>query len=233
MYAALILQAAWLTGCGQAPTIDSETATPAPVESPAAVQSVVAPKGPERVVLAFGDSLYAGYGVPRGESLPAELQNALRQRGINATVVNAGVSGDTTAAGRTRLSFTLDRLPRAPDLVVVGLGGNDVLRQIPITETRANMVAMLAELERRNLPVILTGMLAPPNLGPDYARALGGLYPELARKYRADLDPFILAGVLGNAKLMLPDGVHPNAGGIDIIAARLTPLVAQRLTKPR
>ncbi|KQM20351.1 GDSL family lipase [Sphingomonas sp. Leaf24] len=185
--------------------------------------------GPERLVLAFGDSLYAGYGLARGDSLPDDLQDALRADGINARVVNGGISGDTSAAGRQRLAYTLDRLDRKPDLVLLGLGGNDVLRQIPPAETRANFVAMLDELQKRGIPVVLTGMLVPPNLGPDYAATFNRIWPDMAKRYDATLDPFILAGVLGNRALMLPDGIHPNAQGVDRIVARLGPVVAGRL----
>ena len=173
--------------------------------------------------------MYAGYGLPASESLPDDLQDALRAQGFNARVVGAGVSGDTTAAGRARLAFVLDELPRKPDLVVLGLGGNDLLRQIRPTETRENLVAMMEELERRGVPVVLTGIVAPPNLGPDYAAEFNPIYPELAAEYRATLDPFILAGVIGDRRYMLPDGIHPNAAGVDRIVARLTPLVAERL----
>jgi acyl-CoA thioesterase-1 len=194
-----------------------------------AVQPVIVVKGPERLILAFGDSLYAGYGLKAGESMPAQVEKLLRRRGINAKVVNAGVSGDTTAAGRKRLAFALDNLSRKPDLVLLGLGGNDVLRQISVAETRTNLVAMLEELKRRGISVVLTGMRAPPNLGPDFARPFDALYPELARTYGAKLDPFILDGVLGNRRLMLPDGIHPNAKGVDVIAARVAPIVATKL----
>jgi len=225
--AVALLQAGLLTGCNRTDVASS-------VEAPENAR-VAAPRapvtGPERLVLAFGDSLYAGYGLKRGESMPAHVETLLRGKGLNATIVNAGVSGDTTAAGRKRLKFTLDSMARKPDLVLLGLGGNDVLRQIPVTETRANMVAMLDELKRRGIPVVLTGMRAPPNLGPDYVGRFDAIYAELARDYRADLDPFVLAGVLGNARLMLPDGIHPNAKGIDVMAARIAPLVAQRLNR--
>jgi acyl-CoA thioesterase-1 len=194
-----------------------------------AVQPVIVVKGPERLILAFGDSLYAGYGLKAGESMPAQVEKLLRRRGINAKVVNAGVSGDTTAAGRKRLAFAIDNLSRKPDLVLLGLGGNDVLRQISVAETRTNLVAMLEELKRRGISVVLTGMRAPPNLGPDFARPFDALYPELARTYGAKLDPFILDGVLGNRRLMLPDGIHPNAKGVDVIAARVAPIVATKL----
>jgi acyl-CoA thioesterase-1 len=182
-------------------------------------------------VLAFGDSLYAGYGLGHGESLPDLIQQRLRTRGLDSELINAGVSGDTTAGGRMRLAYTLDGLDRTPDLVLLGLGGNDALRQINPAETRANLEAMLDELERRGIPVILTGMLAPPNLGPDYAGQFNAIWPDLARKHAAALDPFILQGVIGNRSLMLPDGVHPNALGVAKIADRLAPLIESQLRK--
>jgi acyl-CoA thioesterase-1 len=225
---ALLLQAPLLSACG------GEQAT-APVDGNAAAavaevaKPVDAPAGPARLVLAFGDSLYAGYGLQRGQSLPDAVQDRLRAGGINATLVNAGVSGNTTAAGRQRLVFALDNLPRKPDLVLLGLGGNDVLRQIAPAETRANLTAMLDELRKRDIPVLLTGMRAPPNLGPDFAGAFDPIWPELARTYDAALYPFILDGVIGDRALMQPDRVHPNAQGVVRIADRVTPLVAERL----
>ncbi len=225
--AAAILQATMLSGCDDIePANRTEVVRPMPSRPEATAVS-----GPERLVLAFGDSLYAGYGLKRGESLPDDIETLLRRRGIDARVTNAGVSGDTTSAGAKRLAFALDGLPRKPDLVLLGLGGNDVLRQIPVAETRANLVAMLDELRRRDIAVVLTGMRAPPNLGPDYATRFDAIYPELAKTYGAAIDPFVLAGVLGNRTLMLPDGIHPNAKGVDVMAARIAPLVADRLTQ--
>jgi acyl-CoA thioesterase I len=223
--AAAFLQVAMLAGCDRT---DVANRTEAPQNASVAT-APVAVKGPERLILAFGDSLYAGYGLKSGESMPAHVERLLRQQGINAKVVNAGVSGDTSSAGRNRLGFTLDGLQRKPDLVLLGLGGNDVLRQIPVAETRANLTAMLDELKRRGVPVVLTGMRAPPNLGPDYAGPFDMIYPDLARRYNAALDPFVLAGVIGDRRLMLPDGVHPNAKGVDVMAARIAPIVAERL----
>ena len=214
------------------PSVQANTATAATSPMPATTPAGTVPvSGPKRLVLAFGDSLYAGYGLARGQSLPDALQTRLRGAGVDATIVNAGVSGDTTAGGRRRLAYTLDRLVRRPDLVLLGLGGNDVLRQVSPAETRANLEAMLAELDRRHIPVVLTGMLAPPNLGPDFAGRFNAIFPDLARRHDAPLDPFILQGVIGNRALMLPDGVHPNAQGVERIADRLAPLVERRLAE--
>ncbi|SEK86752.1 acyl-CoA thioesterase-1 [Sphingomonas palmae] len=212
------------------PTATANEAADAATAAPA---EVARPQGPERVILAFGDSLYAGYGLGRGQSLPDAIQARLRQGGINATVVNAGVSGDTTAAGRERLAFVLDQQKRVPDLVMLGLGGNDVLRQISPAETRANMTAMLDDLKRRRLPVLLTGMRAPPNLGPDYVAAFDAIWPDLAKRDGDQLYPFILDGVIGNPALMQADRVHPNVQGVNRIADRLAPLVEQALPPAR
>ena len=226
--AAIFVQSLLLAGCEAVPS--SNTAAPV-ANAVAETADVAAPQGPERLVLAFGDSLYAGYGLERGQSLPDAIQSRLRKQGINATLVNAGVSGDTTAAGRQRLVFSLDNLSRKPDLVLLGLGGNDVLRQLPPAETRANLVAMLDELKRRSIPVLLTGMQAPPNLGPEFASSFNMIWPDIAKRYDADLYPFILDGVIGDPKLMLPDRVHPNAAGVNRIADRLAPLVQGELSE--
>lgn len=191
--------------------------------------NVLRPQGDERLVLAFGDSLYAGYGLEKSESLPAQLQARLRAAGVNATVINAGVSGDTTATGRQRLAFTLDSLRRAPDLVILGLGCNDALRQLSPAETRANMIAMMDEFKRRDVGVLLTGMRAPPNLDPDYAKAFDPIWPDLADKYRAGLYPFILDGVITDPALMQRDGVHPTAAGVERMAAAIAPLAVKAL----
>lgn len=218
------VQLLFLVGCSEGPTTPS--AAPAaearPVETPR-------PLGKERLVLAFGDSLYAGYGLGRGEGFPAQLEARLRKAGVNATVINAGVSGDTTAAGRQRLAFTLDGLKRAPDLVILGLGGNDALRQLSPSETRAAMMAMMDELDRRKIRVLLTGMRAPPNLGPDYAQEFEPIWPELAKKYGAGLYPFILDGVITDPSLMQRDGIHPTARGVERMADAIAPLALKAL----
>ena len=219
---ALLVQAALLAGCDRT----AEIPAPAPTAtSGPRVPTVAAPRGPARLILAFGDSLYAGYGLDRGQSLPDAIQARLRQSGVNATIVNAGVSGDTSAAGRQRFVFALDNLPRKPDLVLIGLGGNDVLRQIAPAETKANMTAMLGELQRRHIPAMLTGMMAPPNLGADYTNGFNRIWTDLAGQYHATLYPFILDGVIGNAGLMQADRVHPNPAGVARIADRVAPIV--------
>ncbi len=221
-----LLQAGLLAGCDRTPEV------PAPPPATNMVTPVVAtpsPQGPERLILAFGDSLYAGYGLDRGQSLPDALQNRLRKDGINATIVNAGVSGDTSAAGRQRFAFALDNMKRKPDLILLGLGGNDVLRQISPSETRANMTAMMDEAKRRGITVMLTGMMAPPNLGPEYSSQFNGIWTDLSKTYDATLYPFILDGVIGDPALMQADHVHPNRTGVDRITARVAPLVETAL----
>ena len=226
---AVLLQVLLLAACDRADSGETASAAAAPtnVVVPA---KVAAPVGEPRLILALGDSLYAGYGLPRGSSLPDALEDRLRRAGVNATLVNAGVSGDTTAAGRARLAFALDGLPRKPDLVLLGLGGNDVLRQIAPAETRANLAAMLEELKRRDIAVVLTGMRAPPNLGPEFAATFDAIWPDLAKRYGAAFYPFILDGVIADRALMLPDRVHPAAAGVNRIADRLAPIVAKALT---
>jgi acyl-CoA thioesterase I len=208
-----------LSACGFSPVEE---------EQPKAEQ--IAEQGQyDRLVVAFGDSLYAGYRLGANEGLAPQLQAALKAKGINARVHNAGVSGDTTAAGRGRLSFVLDNLERKPDLLVLGLGGNDMLRGIKPAETKANLAAMLDELRKRDIDVVLTGMLSAPNMGPDYARAFNPIYPELAAKYQAPLMPFFLEGVVMDKTLMLPDAIHPNARGVTKVVEKLTPFVEREL----
>lgn len=182
-----------------------------------------------RLIVAFGDSLYAGYGLSPQEGFAPQLQNALASRNVAARVHPAGVSGDTTAAGLARLAFTLDGLPGKPDLVIIGLGGNDMLRGIAPDQTRANLKAMLEELDRRDIPAMLTGMLAPPNLGEEYAAAFNRIYPDLARDHGAALYPFMLDGLVGQRRLFLPDGIHPTAEGVEMIAQKVAPAVERAL----
>ena len=151
--------------------------------------------------------------------------------GVPARFANAGVSGDTTAAGLQRLTFTLDNQPVRPALVMVGLGGNDMLRGLSPDQTRANIDAICAELKKRGIPFMLTGLLAAPNLGADYGTQFNEIYPELAKKYQVPLVPFLLEPVIGKRELMLADNIHPNAAGVDAIVAATKDDVAQALRK--
>lgn len=185
--------------------------------------------GPERHILAFGDSLFAGYGLAEGQGYPAQLETALRDAGINAEIANAGVSGNTSAAGLQRLGFVLDAQEQKPDLVLLELGGNDLLRGISPEQTRENIGAMLAELKRRGIPVLLMGMRAPPNYGPEYQQAFDALYPELAEQYGAALVPFWLASIYRNPELFQSDRIHPTAAGINVLAGATVDEVAAAL----
>lgn len=180
-------------------------------------------------VLAFGDSLTAGYGLPPGLGFAPQLEDMLRRNGVRAFVANAGVSGNTAAQGRARLRWTLDGLRTRPDLAIVALGANDMLRGLPPRQTRADLDAILAELKRRDIPVLIAGMLAAPNLGPRYRTEYEAIFPELARKHGAALYPFFLAGVAGNPALALPDRMHPNFQGIKRMVSGITPAVLRAL----
>jgi acyl-CoA thioesterase-1 len=175
--------------------------------------------GPERRILAFGDSLFAGYGLDPDQSYPARLEAGLRAKGINAAITNAGVSGDTTAAGLQRLAFTLDAQPHKPDLFILELGGNDLLRGLSPDETRANLGAMLTELKRRGIPVLVMGMRAPPNYGPEYQARFDALYRALADEHGAGLIPFWLEDIYREPELFQSDRIHPTAEGIERLVA--------------
>jgi acyl-CoA thioesterase-1 len=225
-YVSLLLAVQFVAAC-------SQDAAPVPQQQAETRQATakIAEMADEQLVLAFGDSLYAGYGLDQDQSFPAVLERQLEGQGIPARVVNAGVSGDTTAAGLARLSFTLEGLPRKPDLAIVGLGANDALRGVDPSETRRNLDAIMSELKRRGIPVVITGMMAPRNLGRDYSSRFDAIYPDLAKRYDARLDPFFLDGVITTPDLLLKDGIHPNAAGIEIMVKRVGPLVAQELRR--
>lgn len=223
VYGCVIALCQPLAACGSAENGAASTKEAEPSTKAAAVPAD-AP-----LVIAFGDSLYAGYQLGPKEGLAPQLQAALAADGVVARVQNAGVSGDTTAAGLQRLTFVLDNAKVKPALVVLGLGGNDMLRGIDAGQTRANLDAMLAELKKRDIPVVLTGMMASPNMGSDYAEAFNPIYPELATKYGASLYPFILDNVVTDKALMLGDNVHPNAKGVGVIVEGLAPLVEDAL----
>jgi acyl-CoA thioesterase-1 len=222
----IMVAAGLLAGC--------KAEAPAPAPDPAAgdTRDERPVMGPERRILAFGDSLFAGYGLENGESYPARLEAALRARGVNARVVNAGVSGDTTAAGLQRLAFTLDAQEHEPDLALLELGGNDLLRGLPPQQTRQNLEAMLAEIGRRGIPVVLMGMRAPPNAGPDFQAEFDAIYPALAKKHGAALVPFFLESVYDKPALIQPDHVHPTAQGVEAIVGTTAEAVAEALPPP-
>lgn len=185
--------------------------------------------GSERRILALGDSLFAGYGLKAGEGYPEKLEGALRAKGINARIANAGVSGDTTAAARQRLAFTLDNQARKPDLAIISLGGNDMLRGLPAAETRANLDAILTELDKRKIPALLLGMLAAPNLGKTYADQFNAIYPDLAKQHGAPLVPFFLQAVIDKPELRQADRIHPTKQGIEELVAATAVDVAKAL----
>ena len=170
----------------------------------------------------LGDSLTAGYGLAPAEAFPTQLEKRLRASGNDVSVINAGVSGDTTAGGRARLAWLL---AEKPDAVLVELGGNDALRGLDPQQTRANLAAILERLCEEKIPVLLAGMRAPRNLGRGYTEPFDGLFPELAEQYGVLFYPFFLAGVAGKPELNQLDGIHPTAQGVAVIVERLLPLV--------
>lgn len=181
------------------------------------------------LIWALGDSLTAGYGLLPKDGFTTQLEAGLRRAGVPATVRNGGVSGDTSAQGKARLLWGLRGLGVKPDLVIVELGANDMLRGLPTDQAAANLDAILAELQRRGIRTLVAGMKAPPNLGPNYRRAFDGMYPALAAKYNARLYPFFLDGVAGNRALIQADGLHPNPKGVSIIVGKMVPAVKAAL----
>ena len=185
----------------------------------AAEAPLVPVMGPQRDILAFGNSLFAGYNVDKEDSYPAKLQNALRANGVNARVSNAGISGDTSAAGLQRFAFTLDAQDYEPDLVIIELGGNDLLRGLSPTQTRANIAAMIEEAQKRGIRVLLMGMRAPPNYGPEYQAEFDALYSDLAREYGTALIPFWLESIYQDPTLFQSDRIHPTEIGIETLVS--------------
>lgn len=181
-------------------------------------------------ILMLGTSLTQGYGLPPGTEIPVVLQAKLKSAGIDATVINAGVSGDSSAGGLARLDWSLaDR----PDAAIVELGSNDALRGIPPKQTEKNLSAILARLKAARIPTLLLGMMAPRNLGPEYAHEFDPIYPKLARQYGTALYPFVLEGVALNPKLNQADGMHPNPAGVKIVVARILPYVKALVAQVR
>ncbi len=181
-----------------------------------------------KVIVALGDSLTAGFGLPAEDGFTTRLEAALRAAGVDARVVNAGVSGDTSAGGRSRLDWVL---ADAPDLVIVELGGNDALRGLDPAMTYANLDDILARMRARGIDVLLAGMLAPPNLGRDYGDTFSAIFPRLAAKHGVALYPFFLDGVAAVRDLNQPDGIHPNAEGVEVIVDAIIPHVLRALVR--
>jgi acyl-CoA thioesterase-1 len=179
-------------------------------------------------IVALGDSLTAGYGLAAGEDFATRLEAALVASGIDASVANAGVSGDTASAGAARVDWAV---PDGAALVIVELGANDALRGIDPAVTRKALSDLLARLGARNLKALLVGMRAPPNMGEDYVRSFDAIYPDLAREHAVPLYPFFLDGVAGAANLNQPDGMHPTAAGVEEIVRRILPVVIAALGK--
>jgi acyl-CoA thioesterase-1 len=192
------------------------------VAAAAIVSAAAQPGGAGRPVkiVALGDSLTAGLGLPADAAFPAQLQRALTDQGLAVEVVNAGVSGDTAADGLARLDWSV---PDDTDAVILELGANDALRGIDPAQARTNLDAILKRLAARNLPVLLAGMRAPPNLGADYTKAFDAIYPDLAAAYGTLLYPFFLDGVAAERSLNQGDGLHPTAAGVDVIVGKILP----------
>ncbi|WP_421997091.1 arylesterase [Reyranella sp.] len=195
--------------------------------SGAHAQSAPAPVDAIKLAI-LGDSLTAGYGVKPDQAIPARLQAALRAQGRNVTVINHGVSGDTTAGGLERLDWMLGD---KPDIVLVELGANDALRATDPATTERNLDTILTRLKAAGVRVWLAGMLAPRNYGPEYARQFDGLYKKLADKHGVPLYPFFLEGVAQDPALNQADGIHPNPKGVDVIVEHLLPFVTSNLDK--
>src|SRR5438067_1363709 len=175
-------------------------------------------------ILAFGDSLTAGFGLPADATFPARLEARLKSEGINVRVVNAGVSGDTTAGGRARLDWSL---AEKPDIVILELGANDALRGIDPATVRANLDAMIAKIQASGAKLLLTGMLASPNFGEEYQRDFNRIYPELAQAHGVPLYPFLLDGVAMDPQFNQPDGLHPNERGVAVMVDNIAPYIAR------
>ena len=181
-------------------------------------------------IVAFGDSLTAGYLLPPPEAFPAQLEKALHARGHAVEIANAGVSGDTTSGGLARFSWAI---PEGTDAVILELGANDALRGIDPKVARANLDRLLGEISKRGVPVLLAGMKAPRNWGDAYATEFDAIFPDLAQKHGALLYPFFLEGIVLDQKLNLGDGLHPNGPGVAVIVERILPLAEQLLEQAR
>ena len=181
-------------------------------------------------LLVFGDSLVAGYGLPKAEGFEAQLAAALKARGHDVAIIDGGVSGDTSAGGRSRLDWALGD---GADAAIVVLGANDGLRGLDPGQMESNLTAVLDTLSVRKVPTLFSGMFAPPNYGPEYGRAFRAVFDRLGRRAGLLYDPFFLDGIVLNPPLNQPDGIHPNAEGVRRNVARLMPLVEKLLAQVR
>lgn len=186
--------------------------------------ALLIPANSVKTILFYGDSITAGYGLSVEDAYPAHVAEMLKQKGLDVKVVNAGLSGETSAGGLSRVDWIL----RQPiDVFVLELGGNDGLRGLPLDQTRTNLQSIIDKVKIKNpeVKIVLAGMMVPPNLGKEYTAEFKNIYPELARKNKATLIPFLLEGVGGDDKLNLPDGIHPNVDGHKIVAKTVVKII--------
>lgn len=217
-----------LASCGAEAPVDEPVAGTADGAFEAGEEAIPV-MGEEVRILAFGDSLFAGYNLPEPDGYPEKLEKALRARGTNARVIDAGVSGDTSQAGRDRLDFVLEGQTEKPDLFILELGGNDLLRGLSPEQTRANFDAMLSTLADAEIPVLLMGMRAPPNYGPEYQADFDAIYGDMAQKYDAALIGFWLEDIYEKPELFQNDRIHPTAEGIEALVTATIDEVAAAL----
>jgi acyl-CoA thioesterase I len=192
------------------------------IAATASAQTAAVPVAKPIKMVVLGDSLSAGLGLSGSAAFPERLQNALKSKGIDVEISNAGVSGDTSSGGRDRLDWSV---PAGTDAVIVELGANDALRGLDPTLTRTALTDILTQLKARKIAVMLCGMKAPPNYGSDYSAAFNAIYPDLAKSFGVPLYPFFLEGVVGDAGLNQADGLHPTAEGVDVIVKNMLPTV--------
>ena len=196
--------------------------TTGPVLGQAQAQAPATASAKPVKMVVLGDSLSAGLGLSASAAFPARLQKALDSKGIKVDMINAGVSGDTSSGGRDRLDWSI---PEGTEAVILELGANDALRGTDPAVTRAALSDILTQLKARKIAVLMCGMLAPPNYGPEYAARFNAIYPELSKSFGVPLYPFFLEGVAADAKLNQPDGLHPTAEGIDVIVKNILPMM--------
>ncbi len=223
----ILIAVAALAACSNSPKPD-ETRSEPPSRPVIAETKAVAPADTRHRLVAFGDSLTAGYGAPAGSSYPDYLQKLIDAKNLPWHVINAGISGDTTTDGLARLPTVLEY---KPEIVILELGANDGLRGIPVESTRQNLQQIIAALKNSGATVVLAGMTLPPNYGPDYIRPFERVFTGLAKRENLPLIPFLLAGVGGHADLMQQDGLHPTAEGNRIVGQNVMTVVEPRLRK--